>query len=63
MNNELPQIKIPPCHCGQESVLNIRKRQGESLYKIACRVHGGGKWADTIDKALVVWSEHNDAHD
>ena len=63
MNNELPSIKIPPCHCGQESVLNIRKirKRGETIYKISCRVHGGGKWADTIDKALVVWSAYNES--
>ena len=60
MNNELPQIKLPTCHCGRESVLNIRKRKGESIYKISCRIHGGGMWADTIDKALSAWSEHNE---
>ena len=63
MNNELPQIKLPTCHCGQESVLNIRKirKRGETLYKISCRVHGGGKWTDTIDKALVVWGAYNES--
>ena len=61
--NELPQIKIPPCHCGCDAVLNIRKirKRRETLYKISCREHGGGKWTDSIDKALSVWSEHNES--
>ena len=61
--DEPPRIKIPSCHCRREAVLYIRKRKGESIYKISCCIHGGGMRADTIDKALVVWSEHNDAND
>lgn len=61
MNNEMPNIKIPPCHCRREAVLNIRKRQGETIYSVMCKKCGSGKWADSIVNALAAWSNHNES--